>query len=413
MVYVLNKEGKAIMPTERHGKVRKLLRDGKAHVVKLMPFTIQLNYESKSYTQEVNLGIDAGSVHIGVSATTEKKELFAAEVVLRNDIVKKIANKLELRRSRRYRKTRYRKARFLNRKKCIDWLAPSICNKVDSHLKIIRLVYSILPISKTAIEVAQFDIQKIKNPNIQGVEYRQGEQMNSWNVREYILTRDNHTCQHCKGNSGDKILNVHHIESRKIGNNAPNNLITLCNTCHSAYHRGEFNLNLKRGIILRDAAVMNIMRWAIYKRAKEEFKNVYLTYGYITKYTRIKNNIKKSHCADAFCIAYNIRAIPLPYLYVIKMLRRHTRSLHTVTFRKKGIRRRATTTHWIGKTRLQKYDTVRWKSINCFIFGSTHNRPILRDIYGNLVLNKQYVNSRELQFISRNKNYLITIKTKI
>ena len=117
MVYVLDIEGKPLMPTERHGKVRRLLRDGKAHVIRLQPFTIQLDYESTTYKQEVSLGIDAGSVHIGVSATTEKKELFAAEVILRTDIVKKLASRLEMRRARRNRKTRYRKPRFDNRRR--------------------------------------------------------------------------------------------------------------------------------------------------------------------------------------------------------------------------------------------------------------------------------------------------------
>ena len=116
MVYVLDRDGKPIMPTERHGKVRRLLRDKKAHVVQLNPFTIQLDYETTSYKQEVSLGIDAGSVHIGVSATTEKKELFAAEFVIRKDIVNNISSRRELRKTRRYRKTRYRAARFGNRK---------------------------------------------------------------------------------------------------------------------------------------------------------------------------------------------------------------------------------------------------------------------------------------------------------
>ena len=61
------------MPTERHGKVRRMLRDGKAHVVRLEPFTIQLDYSAEENIQDVSLGIDAGSKHIGVSATTSKR----------------------------------------------------------------------------------------------------------------------------------------------------------------------------------------------------------------------------------------------------------------------------------------------------------------------------------------------------
>lgn len=395
------------MPTERHGKVRRLLREGHAHIVRLQPFTIQLNYESTTYKQEVSLGIDAGSVHIGVSATTEKKELFAAEVVLRTDIVKKLASRLEMRRTRRNRKTRYRKPRFDNRRRKEGWLAPSVRNKVDSHLKVIRLVHSLLPITKTTIEVAQFDAQKIKNDTIQSVEYQQGEQMGFWNVREYVLARDGHKCQHCKGKSGDKVLNVHHLESRKTGGNAPNNLITLCEICHKAYHRGEFELKVKRGTSLRDAAVMNIMRWAVYEQAMAEFKNVHLTYGYVTKHTRIKNGIEKTHCADAFCISRNVKALRLGSYLKCRCFARHTRTLHVCNPKKGGIRRGAVASHWIGNTNLQKYDTVKWKGVICFVAGSTNGRPIIRDIDGKQIALTPSVNYRTLKFIKRNKGFLI------
>ena len=46
MVYVLNKDGGPLMPTERHGKVRRMLKEGKAKVVRREPFTIQLLYET-------------------------------------------------------------------------------------------------------------------------------------------------------------------------------------------------------------------------------------------------------------------------------------------------------------------------------------------------------------------------------
>ena len=60
MVYVVSRSGKPLMPTERHGRVRILLRDRKARVINNKPFTIQLLYDSKEYTQPVTLGIDSG-----------------------------------------------------------------------------------------------------------------------------------------------------------------------------------------------------------------------------------------------------------------------------------------------------------------------------------------------------------------
>lgn len=185
------------------------------------------------------------SFKIGLSATTETKELYASNIELRNDIVKLLSNRRELRRNRRNRKRRYRKARFNNRVKSKKkgWLAPSILNKINTHLKVIADIYKILPVTKLVVEVASFDIQKIKDPDISGEEYQQGEQLGFWNVREYVLFRDNHECQHCHGKSKDSILNVHHIESRKTGGNSPDNLITLCETCHHKYHKGEIQLN--------------------------------------------------------------------------------------------------------------------------------------------------------------------------
>lgn len=395
------------MPTERHGKVRRLLRDGLAHVFRLQPFTIQLDYESTTYKQEISLGIDAGSVHIGVSATTEKKELFAADVTLRQDMVKKISDRRELRESRRGRNNRHRKMRLYNRRLHKGWLAPSIMYKVNSHLNIISWINSILPIARTSIEVAQFDIQKIKDDKIQGIEYQNGEQKGYYNVREYVLARDGHLCQHCKGQSGDNILNVHHLESRKTGGNAPNNLITLCETCHKAYHRGEFELKIRRGTSLRNTAAMNIMRWAVYNRANEMFKNVRFTYGYITKHIRIENDIEKTHCADAFCISGNVKADRLGSHLQCRCVQRHNRILHVSKPKRGGRRRSAIASHWIKNSRFQKYDTVEWNGIKCFISGSTNGYLVLRDINKSLITPTRFVKSSTVRFIHRKQRYLI------
>lgn len=407
MIYVRSKAGKVLMPTERCGKIGYLLRHGMAHVVSRVPFVVQLDYESFTYTQDVSLGIDAGSKHIGVSASSKKKELFAAQVELRSDIVSLLSTRRELRRTRRNRKTRYRKARFNNRKKKDGWLAPSIEQKVASHLKVIRLIHDLLPIAKTTIEVGQFDAQKIKNPDIKGEDYQQGEQMGFWNVREYVLTRDGYRCVHCKGKSKDPILNVHHLESRKTGGNSPSNLVTLCETCHKAYHRGEFDLKVKHGTSLRDVAIMNIMRWAVYERAKSEFGNVHLTYGYVTKNTRIENGIAKTHAADAFCIANNVHARRLNSFFMCRCIPRHTRALHVANPKKGGIRRSCIASHKIGKSRFQRFDMVQWKGRGCFISGSTCGRPVLRDIEGIKMHDKKAVNIKTIKFLKRTRNNII------
>ena len=131
-VYVLDKDGQPLMPTSRFGKVRRLLRDKKAKVVKSCPFTIRLLYEPKTkIVQETVLGVDTGSKHVGVACVGNEKVLYQAQVELRDDIKKKMDSRRIYRRNRRLRKTRYRKPRFLNRRNSIrkDKYCPTIASK--------------------------------------------------------------------------------------------------------------------------------------------------------------------------------------------------------------------------------------------------------------------------------------------
>lgn len=394
------------MPTENHAKVRVLLKSKKAKVIKTCPFTIQLAYDSTHYTQEITLGVDSGSKQIGLSATTKSKVLFESDVELRNDIVNLLSTRRQNRRTRRNRKTRYRKPRFDNRRRKEGWLAPSIQNKVDSHLTVIRKVHEILPVTKIIVEVASFDIQKIKNPTISGTEYQRGEQSDFWNVREYVLFRDCHTCQCCKGKSKDKILNVHHIESRKTGGDAPNNLITLCETCHTGYHKGIVKLpkTIHRGMSFKDASFMGIMRWAFYSKLKEIYPNVSLTYGYITKNIRIRNRLSKEHYIDARCISGNPKAISDGTVYYQKKVRCHNRQIHKITILKGGIRKRNQAPYDVMGFRL--FDKVKWKGQNCFIFGRrSTGRMDLRLLDGTKI--NASVGYKNLKLIEMRKHYLI------
>ena len=76
MVYVINANGQPLMPTKRHGFVRRLLKNNKAKVIKRCPFTIQLLYNTTNNVQEITLGVDSGSNTVGLSATTENEELY-------------------------------------------------------------------------------------------------------------------------------------------------------------------------------------------------------------------------------------------------------------------------------------------------------------------------------------------------
>lgn len=406
MVYVQDIDGKPMMPTTRHGKVRRLLKDNKAVVVNTCPFTIKLTYKTSDYKQEIVLGVDAGTKHVGLSATTKSKELYSGEVILRNDVVELLSTRRESRRARRNR-LRYRKPRFENRVKSKHhgWVAPSVRHKVDAHIRVIDNICSTLPISRIIVEIAQFDTQKIKNPDISGNEYQEGDQLGFWNVREYVLARDGHKCQHCKGKSKDPILNVHHIESRKTGGDSPSNLITLCETCHKEYHKGNIDLKVKRGKSLRDAAVMGIMKWKLYEELKSRYPNVSMTFGYITKYNRIKYGIEKSHTSDAFVISRNFNAKRIERQYLKRLIRRHNRQIHKMKILKGGKKKNNQAPFEVFGFRL--FDKVLYNNEICFIYGRRKSGCFdIRDFDGK---NSKNVTYKKLKLI-RGKRYPIILK---
>ncbi|MHB1696569.1 MAG: RNA-guided endonuclease IscB [bacterium] len=359
-VFVLNMRGKPLMPMTA-GKAKRLLKVGKAKVVKRTPFTIQLAYATGETKQPVTLGVDPGYKNVGVSAVSDGKELFSSTVELRTDIVKLLSEKRQYRRTRRNRKW-HRKPRFLNRGIKKDWLAPSVQHRLDLHIKIIGFVKSILPVSQINVEAAAFDIQKINNPDISGTDYQNGPQKEFWNVREYVFYRDNHTCRHCNGKSGDKRLHAHHIRHRSHGGtDMPDNLAALCVTCHDDYHAGRIELKLKGTKGFKAETVMSILRWKIVDRLRELGNKVNITYGYLTKMARIALGLEKTHRNDAFCIAGGTIQ-ERTTVYAGKQARRNNRSIQ---LNRKGFKPSIRKVRY----RFQPMDLVRIAKKVCFVSG--------------------------------------------
>ncbi len=322
MVYVLSKSGNPLMPTKNHGKVRILLREKKAKVLQNKPFTIKLLYETKEYTQPISLGIDSGYKYIGYSAVTDKEELASGELELLDGMKSRLKSRASYRRNRR-KNLRHRKPRFDNRLRQKGWLAPSIQHKFDSHLIFIDKLKEILPITSITVEVANFDIHKLKNPSVEGEGYQEGEQKGFFNLRDYIFHRDRHTCQLCKKKG--LILRVHHIGYwKKDSSNRPSNLMTVCTKCHSgkSHQKGGKLWGLKPvNKKFREATFMSTIRWRLINTLECNH-----TYGYITKSSRINLNLEKTHSNDAYIIAGargQKRVEPLNY----KQIRRNNRCL--------------------------------------------------------------------------------------
>ena len=400
-VPVLNMRGEPLMPTTPT-KARHLLEQKKAKVVRRKPFTIQLKYATGETKQPVNLGIDSAYKTIGFSAVTDKRELLSGELNLRTNIPKLLEQRRSYRSTRRS-KLWHRKPRFDNRSRTESWLAPSIQHKLDSHIKLVEAIKKILPVTKVIVEVANFDIQKIKNPDIQGKKYQQGEQLGFSNLRQYVFHRDNYECQNpkCRNKAKQKILRVHHIGYWKGDHSdRPDNLITLCTECHIPEKHKEDGFLWgwqPKTNGFKDATFMSTVRWKLVNLLDCEH-----TYGHITKQKRVEQGLEKSHANDAFVIAGGtkdvVRSIPL----TAKQVRRNNRSIQT---NRKGfkpsIRRQ--------RYKLQPNDLVRYdgrpyrvKGVHCY--GS---RAVLENKLSIAVKKLELIcYGRGLQFLSNQNGIL-------
>lgn len=382
MVYVISKDGQPLMPTKRCGKVYRLLKQGKAKVVRKEPFTIKLLYEPKTnIVQEVVLGQDTGSVRIGTACQSNGEIIYQSEIEQRTDIKTKMSRRKTLRRTRRGRKTRYRKARFLNRTNSTrkDRLPPSVKHKVQAHVDEIEFCKSILPVSKIVLEVSQFDTHLMKNPTlidekIRHWGYHKGFNYGFASRRAAILHRDGYTCQMC-GKRHTR-LEVHHIIFKSQGGTDDEyNLITLCKACHDSIHNGTATLDKKpRKMNLKHATHMSIIRSQLLKIYPEAIE----TFGFVTKENRNNLSLPKEHFIDACVIASGGEEFVLNDEIFYK--KRVSKGDYQLAKGSRGERKIPT-----GKIRgFRKFDKVRYKGKMYFIKGRivAGGYATLMDIHG-------------------------------
>ena len=379
---VLDQHGKPLMPTTRLGKVYRLLKTQKAHIVSYEPFTIQLDYEPDTHIiQPMTLGVDSGAIHSGYSVANENREYYNAEIIARDDISKRLSDRRMYRQNRRSRKTRYRKPRFNNRKnKKKGWLPPSLEQKVIVQLNEIDHLHRYFPIETIIVEIAEFDIQKIKNPDISGIEYQQGT-LQGYNIRNYLLEKHGRKCFYCE-KSVSKFEVEHMIPKTKGGSNCIDNLTLSCHECNQKKDTLTAEEFIKQTLPAKKAAAklkqlpnekrlfkymvhMNATRWALYNAIDKKYPNVKMTYGYITKYKRIQANLPKAHHIDAKCITGFVTVPSMEQTVVKVKMRRHNRLLHRATFSKGHVRKTASLpTITFG---FQLYDLVSFNNHRYYI----------------------------------------------
>ena len=470
-VLVVGMNGLGLMPTTPR-KARILLKEGRASVVRKTPFTIKLLYKTGCATQDVTVGIDTGSQHIGVAVITEDKSLIKAEYELRSSMEKRSLMEIRktYRRSRRYRKVRYRKPKFkahtkrtysenpIKRNKRLThwkketntfgtnrqegWLPPSIQSKTDHHIRIINCYLKALPVkTKLRIETGRFDIQRIQNPEIHGEMYQRGRLYDEENVKAYIFERDGYQCKVCKAKAGTKRkdgtvvkLIAHHIDFRSKGaTDNPDRMCAVCNACHTTeahkpggilYDWMKKEKSFKRGF--RDATFMNILR----KRLYEVFPFAEFTYGNITSADRKAMLLPKTHANDALAIAtHGDMVINDEETIYYKQVRHKKRSLHEATARKgrkepnrqakrneKNTKSVVVTNRQTKKNRIfYLHDKVILNKQIGWISGFTGKSAYVKDENDNYITypGKEYkkINLSDLIILSRNNNWIVSTKT--
>lgn len=379
IVYVLDKNGKPLIPTTRYCHVKKLLKSGKAVCINNNPFTIRLKYNIKDpKVQTLIFKLDTGRENIGIAVTNENTCYFRGNFKTNNKSVTKNMSERrqyrnERRRHRRIRKQRHsirtgnqfktgnndtlrskkkclskninypkmeeginckvckgKESRFANRKRLDGWLTPSVRQLVQVHVGIVKLIASFLPISQVNIERVSFDFQKLENINIKAWEYSKGPLYGYKDYKDYIDDYQDCKCLMCN----NKIERYHHIVPRhKDGSDSVKNIAGLCEKCHEKVHTNskyEKELaKLKEGCGKQKISLLNSCMSVIIDEIAKLYQ-VKVTTGVETYHKRLELGLEKDHCNDAICIGlentenFNLN---LPKIYNIKRFKKKSNNI--------------------------------------------------------------------------------------
>ncbi|TBR61314.1 HNH endonuclease [Westiellopsis prolifica IICB1] len=314
-VFVLDTEKRHLDPIHS-AQARQLLRNKKAAIYRRFPFTIILK-ESRpdSPVTPLRLKLDPGARTTGIALVndTTGEVVFAAELKHRGFAIRDaLTSRRQLRRGRRNRKTRYRKPRFLNRTRPLGWLAPSLQSRIENIKTWVEKLRKLAPITAISQELVKFDMQLMRNPDIEGKEYQQGT-LAGYETREYLLEKWGRQCAYC--GVKDVPLQIEHIHPRsKGGSNSITNLTLSCSKCNIKKGTKDIRDFLKKDpnklqkILLQvkrpltDAAAVNATRHALLEGLKATGLTVECGSGGLTKFNRSNQSLPKTHWIDAACV---------------------------------------------------------------------------------------------------------------
>ena len=275
ITYVVHRDGTPLMPTRRKQMVRRALKNGKAGIISLVPFTIQMREECGKRTQPLAAGIDPGRSNIGISVvnTETKQEVFRAEVSTRNKEIVKLmadrkAHRMASRRGERKRRQRRAKkadtmikagmimrklpgyeqeimckairnteARFSHRRRPAGWLTPSASHLLLTHLNLLRKISRFLPIQDVCLEVNRFAFMELEDPSVTGLDFQNGPLKGFDDKEEAAYALQKGRCLLCGKKSID---HYHHIRPKSDGgSDTLGNIAGLCSKCHEKVHKDQ------------------------------------------------------------------------------------------------------------------------------------------------------------------------------
>ena len=333
-VFVLGYDGQPLMPCTGK-RARLLLERGRAKVKRIKPFIIQMKDRSVNdcLLQPLEVKLDPGSKTTGICLSRTEQGVVNVLNLMElehrgNTISRALTSRAACRHSRRNRKTRYRQSRFLNRTKPKGWLAPSLHHRVETTMTWVRRLCKWAPVASLAVERVKFDMQRLQNPEISGVEYQQGT-LYGFEVKEYLLEKWGRKCCYC-GVTGTP-LEVDHIHPRSAGgSNRVSNLALACRYCNmtKGSQPVEVFLQSKPEVLarvlkyakkpLKDAAAVNSTRNALFKALLTTGLPVMTGTGAETKLNRHTYRVPKTHALDAACVGQiaGIRNAKRPHITI-------------------------------------------------------------------------------------------------
>ena len=316
-VFVQDRKHRSLMPC-RPARARRLLKSGRARVVRLFPFTIRLvdRLLEDSSVQPVLVKIDPGSRHSGFVVVRADEQghhhgLFFIDIVHRGESIRDALTARRNCRRRRRGNLRHRAPRFLNRTKPQGWLPPSLRHRVDTATAWVAKLVKLAPVTGIVEELVKFDTQKLQNPEISGIEYQQGT-LFEYEVREYLLEKFGRKCVYCGAENVP--LNIDHVVPKaRGGSNRISNLVLSCVNCNQKKdsqpvevflkNRPEVLDRIKRRFktSLAHAATVNATRWSLFNALKAFGLPVETGSGALTKFNRHTFGVPKEHWLDALC----------------------------------------------------------------------------------------------------------------